>query len=481
MSENDTPIIEQAIINGLLTSDVYVRQVIPFLKKEYFEGVYRELFVCICKFVNRYNALPSHETLKIELFSSMSEDKYHELLELLSVCKFDKIHETWLYEETEKWCQERALFIAIMESISIIDGKHKTLSKDALPQLLSDALGVSFDRSVGHDYIGDADKRYEFYHLKEDRIPFDIELLNTITNGGITRKSLMMLLAASGVGKSLVMCHMAAANLSMGHNVLYITMEMSEERICERIDANLMDIQIDQLKSIPQNTYQSKIAGIKKRTTGRLIVKEYPTGAAHAGHFRALIKELKLKKNFIPDVVYIDYLNICASSRIKSLGGSVNTYSLIKSVCEEVRGLAIEFNIAIISATQGNRDSFNNSDLDATNTSESIGTVQTVDLMLGIVSNEDLDKLGQYMFKQVKNRYSDLNNYRRFFVGVDKSKMKLYDISQSGQTATAGVDDSAVKDHVDDATIDSITGGAHGQWKNTQTLNGRHNFTGIVV
>ena len=327
-----------------------------------------------------------------------------------------------------------------MESISIIDGKHESLTKGALPDLLSKALGVAFDTNVGHDYIENADERFEFYHKEENRIPFDLEYFNKITKGGVPNKSLNICLAGTGVGKSLYMCHLASANLAAGSNVLYITMEMAEERIAERIDANLLNVPIDQLENLSKDMFSTKVADLQRKTNGKLIVKEYPTGSAHSGHFRGLLNELKLKKQFIPDIIYIDYLNICASSRMKAMGGSINSYTYIKAIAEELRGLAVEFNLPIFSATQTTRSGFGNSDVGLEDTSESFGLPATADLMFALISTEELEKLGQLMVKQLKNRYNDPTNHKRFVVGVDRSKMRLYDVDESEQTLTQDQD-----------------------------------------
>ena len=343
-------------------------------------------------------------------------------------------------ENTEKWCQDKAIHNAILESISIIDGKHKDLTKNALPDILSKALGVTFDRNVGHDYIDGFKGRYDFYHRVEDRIPFDLDYFNKITKGGLPRKTLNIALAGTGVGKSLFMCHCAANSLMEGRNVLYITMEMAEERIAERIDANLMNIPIDQLESLPLETFENKVRKLAKKTQGKLIVKEYPTASAHVGHFRALVNELKLKKNFVPDMIFIDYLNICGSSRMK-MGGTVNTYSLIKSIAEEIRGLAVELDVPIMSATQTTRSGYGNTDVGLEDTSESFGLPATADFMFALISTEELEKLGQIMVKQLKNRYNDPGMHKRFVIGVDRSKMKLYDVEESAQSLIGGDSD----------------------------------------
>ena len=333
----------------------------------------------------------------------------------------------WLEDTTEKWCQDRAIHNAIMESISIIDGKHGSLTKDALPDLLQKALSVSFDTNVGHDYLENVDQRYDFYHEQEERIPFDLEYFNRITKGGLPNKTLNIALAGTGVGKSLFMCHVAGGALTLGKNVLYITMEMAEERIAERIDANLLNIPMDQLENITKPMLTSKVQDLARRTDGKLIVKEYPTGSANANHFRALLNELKLKKNFVPDIIFIDYLNICASARMKAMGGSINSYTYIKAIAEELRGLAVEFNVPIVSATQTTRSGYSSSDPGLEDTSESFGLPATADLMFALISSEELESLGQIMVKQLKNRYNDPNKHKRFVIGIDRSRMKLYD------------------------------------------------------
>lgn len=408
-----------------------MRRVLPFIKPEYFEGVYQQLFRQVAKFVAKYNKLPTAETFKIELDdnNNMSDEHYRHAIEIIpEIFRKEEVDETWLYNKTEKWCQDRALFNAIMESISVIDGKHQKLTKDALPDLLQKALAVTFDTNIGHDYLENILERYEFYHSQEEKIPFDIEKLNEITKGGLSNKSLNIALAGTGVGKSLFMCHLAASALSLGKNVLYITMEMSEERIAERIDANLLDIPIDQIEHMTQEMFTNAVNRLKTKTNGKLIVKEYPTGSANANHFRALLNELKLKKGFIPDIIMIDYLNICASSRMK-MGGSVNSYAYIKAIAEELRGLAVEFDLPIVSATQTTRTGYSSSDPGLEDTSESFGLPATADLMFALVSNEELEQQGQIMVKQLKNRYNDPNKNKRFLVGIDRSKMRLYDVT----------------------------------------------------
>ena len=438
--------LEQTILRNLLTDEGYMRKVLPFIKPDYFEGIYRILFREAGKFVAKYNKLPNAESFKIELDQSdkLSDEQYNLAMDIVpQLFTGDKVDDKWLVDITEKWCQDRAIYLAIMESISIIDGKHEQLTKGALPDLLTKALGVGFDLQVGHDYVENAEDRYEFYHTEEDRLPFDLEYFNTITKGGVPRKTLNIALAGTGVGKSLFMCHVASSALVQGYNVLYITMEMAEERIAERIDANLLDVPIDQLDKLPKNTFSLKVQDIARKTQGKLIIKEYPTGSAHAGHFRALLNELKLKRQFEPDLIFIDYLNICASSRMKGMGGAINSYSYIKAIAEELRGLAVEFDLPIFSATQTTRSGYSNSDIGLEDTSESFGLPATADLMFALISTEELEKQGQFMVKQLKNRYNDPTQHKRFVVGVDRSKMRLYDVEENQQTLT---DDTPVFD-----------------------------------
>ena len=423
-----------------------MRKVLPFIKPDYFQGVYRTLFKEAGKYVAKYNKLPTAETLIIELQeTNMSDEQFQMAMDIVPQLYLgESIDENWLLNATEKWCQDRAIYNAVMESISIIDGKHDTLTKGALPDLLSKALGVGFDTAIGHDYIENVEERYEFYHTEEDRIPFDLEYFNKITKGGVPNKTLNIALAGTGVGKSLFMCHVAAAALVEGKNVLYITMEMAEERIAERIDANLLNVPIDQLDKLSKDMFTSKVADLARKTTGKLIVKEYPTGSAHTGHFRGLLNELKLKKQFEPDIIFIDYLNICASSRMKGMGGAINSYTYIKAIAEELRGLAVEFEVPIFSATQTTRSGYSNSDVGLEDTSESFGLPATADLMFAIISTEELERDGQFMVKQLKNRYNDPTHHKRFVVGVDRSKMRLYDVEESEQTLT---DDTPVFDN----------------------------------
>lgn len=440
--------IEQTVLRNLLTNEGYMRRVLPFIRPEYFDGVYQQMFREVAKFVAKYNKLPNAETFKIEIDESngFSDEQYRHAVEILpEIFKKDEADEAWLYNRTEKWCQDRALFNAIMESISVIDGKHQKLTKDALPDLLQKALAVTFDTNIGHDYLENVLERYAFYHEQEERIPFDIELLNTITKGGLPNKTLNIVLAGTGVGKSLFMCHLAASALNLGKNVLYITMEMSEERIAERIDANLLDIPIDQIENMSKEMFANAVNKLKTKTNGKLIIKEYPTGQANANHFRSLLNELKLKKGFIPQMIMIDYLNICSSSRMK-MGGAVNSYAYIKAIAEELRGLAVEFNLPIISATQTTRTGYSSSDPGLEDTSESFGLPATADLMFAMVSNEELEAQGQIMVKQLKNRYNDPNKNKRFIVGIDRSKMRLFDADSTDHNL---VDDTPVFDKTD--------------------------------
>jgi replicative DNA helicase len=431
--------LELTILRNLLTDEKYMRKVLPFVKPDYFEGIYRILFKEAGKYVGKYNKLPSAESFKVEIDQSdrLSGENYTVAVDLVpQLFSKEEIDEQWLVDTTEKWCQDRAIYNAIMESISIIDGKHETLTKGALPDLLSKALGVAFDTNVGHDYIENQEERYEFYHQQEDRIPFDLEYFNKITKGGVPNKTLNIALAGTGVGKSLFMCHVAASALVQGRDVLYITMEMAEERIAERIDANLLNTPIDQLTNLSKEMHRTKVEDIARKTAGKLIIKEYPTGSAHTGHFRALLNELKLKKQFEPEIIFIDYLNICASSRMKGMGGAINSYNYIKAIAEELRGLAVEFNVPLFSATQTTRSGYSNSDVGLEDTSESFGLPATADLMFAIISTEELQNRGQMMVKQLKNRYNDPVANRRFVIGVDRSKMRLYDVDESEQDLT---------------------------------------------
>ncbi len=428
--------LQTHILSHLIHNEEFCRRVVPYLRKDYFEGSNKIVFDLIVKFVAQHNKLPTNRVLELELGKiSAPDDVMLGATNVINEIKTkSEVDTDYLITEAEKWCRDRAVYNAIMESIQIIDGKDKQRSEGSIPEILSDALGVSFDQAIGHDYIDNSDERFEFYNKTENRIPFDLDYFNKITKGGLPNKTLNIALAGTGVGKSLFMCHCAASVLEQGKNVLYITMEMAEERIAERIDANLMDLPIQQLESLPKNVFDTKIGKIAKGTIGKLIVKEYPTGAAHTGHFRALLNELKLKKNFTPDIIYVDYLNICASSRMRGLGGSINSYSYIKAIAEEMRGLAVEFNVPIVSATQTTRSGFSNTDVGLEDTSESFGLPATADLMFALISTEELDELGQIMVKQLKNRYNDPTKFKRFVIGIDRSRMKLYDVEESAQS-----------------------------------------------
>ena len=427
--------IEQVILENLIKDDDFVRKVIPFLKPEYFMAFEdNKVFKVIYDFVEKYNNPPSKQAiiLKLNEDKSLNEDTHKKCMEVIDTLNGDEVDKNWLLDETEKFCKDKALYLGVMESIQIIDGKKKDMSTDALPSILSEALSVGFDTNVGHDFIEDADKRFDYYHRLEEKIEFDLDMFNKITEGGLSNKTLNIALAGTGVGKSLFMCHMASACIAKGQNVLYITLEMSEERIAERIDANLMNIPIMDLKDLSKAMYDDRISKINDKIEGRLIVKEYPTASAHAGHFKALINELKLKRSFFPNIIFIDYLNICTSSRFRP-GSMANSYTIIKSIAEELRGLAVEQNVPIVSATQTTRGGFNSSDVDLTDTSESFGLPATADLMFAIISTEELEQLGQFMIKQLKNRYADPTRNKRFMIGVDRAKMKLFDLDPSAQ------------------------------------------------
>jgi replicative DNA helicase len=426
---------EALILRNLIYNEDFTRKVLPFIKTEYFnDSLQKVLYDEISSFVVEYNSLPTQESLYIELEkrTDLNEESFANIVEIVSGLSNEPAEKEWLLKTTEQWCKDRAVYLAIRECIQIADGSDSKLTKEAIPSILSDALAVSFDSHIGHDYLEDSDARYESYVLKEDKLPFDISYLNKITGGGLSAKTLTVFIASTGVGKSLAMCHFASSYLLRGKNVLYITLEMAEEKIAQRIDANLLDINIQDFSKIPKSDFETKVQKLSAKTHGKLIIKEYPPTTAHSGHFKALISELKLKKSFVPDVIFIDYINICASSRFKS-NGQVNTYSLVKSIAEELRSLAVEFNVPIISATQTNRTGFSSSDISLTDTSESIGLPQTADLMLALISTEELEGLNQILVKQLKNRYGALDPYRRFTVGIDRAKMRLYDVEQEAQ------------------------------------------------
>ena len=426
--------LELTILSNLLYSEKYTRKVLPFLKMDYFtERSNKIIFLEIHEYVSQYDALPSLNAVGIECQerTDLNEDQFKEILEVLNVLSDDPADFDWLVDTTEKWCQERAIYLSLMESVKIADGQDTKRDKGAIPQILSEALGVSFDQHVGHDYVLDAEQRYEFYHRKEAKIPFDLEFFNKITKGGLPNKTLNIALAGTGVGKSLFMCHMAASTLLSGKNVLYITMEMAEEKIAERIDANLLNIPIQKLTDLPKVMFDKKIKTLSKKTQGKLIIKEYPTASAHVGHFKSLVSDLALKRSVRPDIIFIDYLNICASQRYK--GSIVNSYTYVKAIAEELRGFAVECNVPIVSATQTTRAGFGSTDVDLTDTSESFGLPATADLMFALISTEELEGMNQIMVKQLKNRYNDPTMNKRFCVGIDRAKMKLYDVEESAQ------------------------------------------------
>lgn len=429
--------MEQLILRNLIHNEEYLRKVLPFLKKDYFtDNVERLIFEEISKFTEDYNVPPTLTALQLSVSEKkgITNEEVEETKTYLQTNCSDTEDSCsdWLTDNTEKFCQEKAIYNSVLESIHILDGKHKTLEKGAIPKLLSDALAVSFNSSVGHDYIENANERYEFYHRVEEKIPFDLDYFNKITKGGLPSKTLNIALAGTGVGKSLFMCHVASSCMTLGKNVLYITLEMAEERIAERIDANLLNVKVDELDKLTKEEYNKKVARVKKNTTGKLIIKEYPTASASVTHFRSLLNELNLKRNFKPDIIFIDYLNICTSARIKH-GANINSYTYVKSIAEELRGLAVEYDVPVVSATQTTRSGFSSSDPGLEDTSESFGLPATADLMFALVSSEELEELGQIMVKQLKNRYSDPTMHKRFVVGIDRSKMRLYDIEQSGQ------------------------------------------------
>jgi len=447
--------IEFLVLRNLLHNEEYLRKVIPFIKKEYFENTnQRIVFEEISSFVEEYNELPTKEVLGIEVErrKDINEQSYKDILHLVSslddvVAEFD-----WLVNTTEKWCRDRAIYLALMDSIQIADGQDEKRNRDAIPNILSDALAVSFDNHVGHDYLQDYEQRFALYHRKEEKIPFDLEFFNRITKGGLSNKTLNIALAGTGVGKSLFMCHFASSILLQGKNVLYITLEMAEERIAERIDANLLNTNIQEITELPKLIFENKIINLSKKTQGTLIIKEYPTASAHAGHFKSLLNELALKKSFKPDIIFIDYLNICASSRYRG-NSNINSYTFVKAIAEELRGLAVEFNVPIVSATQTTRSGYGSSDVELTDTSESFGLPATADLMFALISTEDLEGLGQIMVKQLKNRYNDPTINKRFVIGIDRAKMRLYDCEQSAQN---DILDSGSEDDYNDEVSSSM-------------------------
>ena len=427
--------IEKTILKNLILNEDYTRKVLPFIKKDYFDSVHEKvIFEESERFISEYNKCPTVEILNIECEkrSDINQETFQTVVSALSEFDTDRSNEEWLTDVTEKWCRDRAIYLALVESIGIADGNNEKKNIDAIPSILSDALAVSFDNHVGHDYLQDFSERFDFYHQKEERIPFDLDFFNKITKGGLVNKSLNIALAGTGVGKSLFMCHMASSVLLRGSNVLYITLEMAEEKIAERIDANLLNIPIQQLTDLPRSMFENKVSKLAEKTQGSLIIKEYPTASAHVGHFRSLLNELALKKSFRPDIIFVDYLNICASERYRG-NSSVNSYSYIKAIAEELRGLAVEANVPIVSATQTTRSGYGSSDVELTDTSESFGLPATADLMFALISTDELEELGQIMVKQLKNRYNDPTVYKRFIVGIDRAKMRLYDCEQTAQ------------------------------------------------
>ena len=445
--------IETTILSNLIHDEEYSRKVIPFLKKRYFnERKESVVFEEIVNFFEKYNKPITQEILAIQVNNrkDISDSDVKEQQNLITDLKKQDTNQEWLLTETETFCKKKAVYNAILDSIGIIEGKDKDKQEDAIPSLLSDALGVSFDNHVGHSYLNDSDERFDYYHRVEEKVKFDLDMLNKITKGGLSNKTLNVILAGTGVGKSLFMCHCAAANMLDNKNVLYITMEMAEERIAERIDANLLNLSMDELKVVGKDIFDNRLDKVRKKSQGKLIIKEYPTAGAHAGHFRALLEELKLKQEFSPDIIYIDYLNICSSQRLR-YGANVNSYTYVKTIAEELRGLAVEYNVPIVSATQTTRSGFTNSDPGLEDTSESFGLPATVDLMLALITTEELEELGQIMVKQLKNRYNDPSYYKRFVIGVDRSKMKLYDVEASAQAniSDPGKDDKPVFDKSD--------------------------------
>jgi len=449
--------IERTALTQLVTNELYARKVLPFIKGDYFsDKTERTVFEEIAKFVDKYNKIPTQTSLEIEVQGrkDLNEHEYSKVVEVIKTLESTDVDFDWLVDTTEKFCKDRAVYNAIVEGISIIDGKDKSRDAGAIPSILTEALAVGFDNSVGHDYLEDAQSRFEYYHTVEKKIPFDLDFFNRITKGGLPPKTLNIALAGTGVGKSLFMCHMAANCLSQGKNVLYITLEMAEERIAERIDANLMGVSMEDLHDLPKQMFDSKIDFINKNTSGTLIVKEYPTASAHSAHFRGLIKELAIKKSFKPDIIFIDYLNICGSSRFKG-AANINSYTMIKSIAEELRGLAVETNVPIMSATQTTRSGFSNSDVGLEDTAESFGLPATADLMFALISNEELDALNQIAVKQLKNRYNDPTTNKRFCIGIDRAKMRLFDLTLEEQKGLADSNQTIETDDFAEPVFDS--------------------------
>ena len=427
--------IEESILRNLIYNETYYRKVVPFIKADYFQEYHEKVvFEEIADFASKYDKVPTKEVLTINLQNrgDLTEETFKDSVQGINSLSDDWVDYDWLLDATEKWCQDRAIYLALMQSIKIADGGETKFTKGAIPSILQDALAVSFDEHIGHDYIEQSSDRYEFYHRKEEKIPFDLEKFNFITKGGLPNKTLNIALAGTGVGKSLFMCHMAGSALTQGYNVLYITCEMAEEKIAERIDANLLNVNVKDITELPEVLFNSKVNEISRKTQGKLIIKEYPTASAHAGHFKALLSDLKLKKDFTPDLIFVDYLNICASVRYK--GAVVNSYTYVKAIAEELRGLAVESNVPIISATQTTRSGFGNSDPDLTDTSESFGLPATADFMFALISTEELEQQGRILVKQLKNRYNDPTASRKFILGIDRAKMRLYDVAEDSST-----------------------------------------------
>ena len=439
--------LESTILSNLIVSERYARKVLPFLKQEYFTiRSHKIIFAEIHEYISNYDTPPSLNALGIECQerTDLSEEQYKEIIQVLKELTDEKADHDWLVDTTEKWCQERAIYLSLMESVKIADGQDTKRDKGAIPQILSEALGVSFDSHIGHDYIENYEERYDFYHKKEEKIPFDLEFFNKITKGGLPNKTLNVALAGTGVGKSLFMCHVAASCLLQGKNVLYITLEMAEEKIAERIDSNLLNVPIQKLHDLPKVMFENKVRSLMKKTQGKLIIKEYPTASAHVGHFKSLIGDLAMKRSIKPDIIFVDYLNICASQRYK--GSIVNSYTYVKAIAEELRGLAVETNVPIVSATQTTRAGYGSSDVDLTDTSESFGLPATADLMFALISTEELEEMNQIMVKQLKNRYNDPTMNKRFCIGIDRNKMRLYDIEEAQKDLVdSGQEEKAVE------------------------------------
>lgn len=445
--------IEVSILRNLLCNEEYYRKVVPFLHPEYFQDFDEKvIFEEIQDFSVKYDKLPTKEVLIINLQNrnDLTEDTYKQSLQKIKEFTEELVDINWIVNTTEKWCKDKAIYNALLQAIKIADGGDKNLSRDAIPAILQEALAVSFDEYIGHDYVDNVEQRYEYYHKDEEKIPFDLDKLNLVTKGGLPNKTLNIALAGTGVGKSLFMCHCAAAALSQGRNVLYITLEMSEEKIAERIDANLLNVNIKDIATIPETIFTSKVHEIGRKTQGKLIIKEYPTASAHSGHFKALLSDLSLKKDFKPSIIFIDYLNICASARYK--GHIVNSYTYVKAIAEELRGLAVENNVPIVSATQTTRSGFGSTDVDLTDTSESFGLPATADFMFALIATEELEQSGRIMVKQLKNRYNDLTFYRRFTLGIDRSRMKLYNVEDSDDSDLVSKEDDETYGQVEDTS-----------------------------